>query len=125
MKKIAFIFSLVLISLFSTCNATNDGPSATTMARQFAYYVAHGDAIKASLSVTPETDITNYVTNIHSEIEQLGGLEKIVIKNEETVNENKVIVTLAFVCKKEGASIEKTYTLLLENNTWKIATDKL
>ena len=66
-----------------------------------------------------------YVDQKHSEIEELGGLEKIIIGNEEVVNENTVKVSLIFVCKKENATVKETYTLLKENGTWKIAADKL
>ena len=40
-------------------------------------------------------------------------------------HQNEMHVTLAYVCKKEGVVIERTYTLLKVNDTWKIATDKL
>lgn len=125
MKRIAFILSIVLISLFSTCNAVNDGPDARTMAKQFGFYVAHGDAVKASLNVNPETDITVYVSRVKAEIDQLGGLSKIVVDNEEVVSENEVRITVSFICKREDASIQKTYTLLKVDDSWKIAMDKL
>lgn len=125
MKKIAFILSFILISLFSISNAQTSGPNASATARQFGYYVAYGDAMKSSHAVVPETDMSAYVDQKHSEIEELGGLAKIVIGNEEVVNENTVKVSLIFVCKKEDATVKETYTLLKENGTWKIAADKL
>lgn len=125
MKKIAFILSFVLISLFSTCNAQTNAPGASAMARQFGYYVAHGDAVKASLAVNTGTDISPYVDRIKAEIDQLGGIDKIIVENEEIVNENEVNVTVIFVCKKEDATVQKSYTLLKVNDSWKIAMDKL
>lgn len=125
MKRIAFILSIVLISIFSTCNAVNDGPGASATAKQFGYYVAFGDAVKASITVNPETDITVYVNRVKAEIDQLGGLDKIVIDNEEVIGENEVKVTISFICKKEDAKVQKTYTLLRVNDTWKIEMDKL
>lgn len=125
MKKIAFILSFALISIFSTCNAVNDGPGASETARQFGYYVAFGDAVKASLNVNPETDITAYVEHVKAEIDQLGGLDKIIIDNEEVISENEVKITVSYICKKEDAKVKKIYTLLKVNDTWKIAMDKL
>jgi hypothetical protein len=125
MKRIAFILSIVLISLFSICNAQTSESPAGTMARQFGLYAAYGDAMKATLTVTPETDMTSYVNQLKDEIDLNGGLEEVKILKEKAKNQNEMHVTLAYVCKKEGVVIERTYTLLKVNDTWKIATDKL
>ena len=95
------------------------------MARQFGLYAAYGDAMKATLTVTPETDMTSYVNQLKDEIDLNGGLEEVKILKEKAKNQNEMHVTLAYVCKKEGVVIERTYTLLKVNDTWKIATDKL
>lgn len=125
MKKIAFILSFALISLFSICNAQTSGSAASTMARQFGLYAAYGDAVKASLTVSPETDMTAYVNQLKDEIDLNGGLQEIKILKEKAKNQNEMHVTLAYVCKKEGVVIEKTYILLKENDTWKISANKL
>ncbi len=95
------------------------------MARQFGLYAAYGDAMKATLTVTPETDMTSYVNQLKDEIDLNGGLEDVKILKEKAKKQNEMHVTLAFLCKKEGVVIERTYTLLKVNDTWKIATDKL
>ena len=87
--------------------------------------VAFGDAVKASFNVSPSSDITEYVNQAKDEIDQNGGLKEILIDNEEVVNSNESKVTVTFVCKKEDVKIQKTYTLLKQNDSWKIATDKL
>lgn len=125
MKKIAFALSFILISLFSVCNAQSNSSNASAMARQFGFYVAHGDAVKGTLAVTPEMDITAYVNQLKSEIDLNGGLQEIKILKEKTKNKNEMQVTLAYVCKKEGVVIEKTYTLLLVDNQWKVVANKL
>lgn len=125
MKRIACILSFVVFAFISTCSAVNDGPTASATARQFGYYVAFGDAVKASLTVNPETDITMYVITTKAEIDLLGGLNNIIIDNEEVINENEMKVTIIYVCKKEDAKITKTYTLLKVDDTWKIEMDKL
>lgn len=125
MKKIAFALSFVLISLFSICNAQTIASDAGAMARQFGYYAAFGDATKASLSVTPSNDVASYVSSVKAEVDELGGIAKIFVENEEIINENEAKVSLVFVCKKEDAQIHKTYILRKVNSTWKIATDKL
>lgn len=125
MKKIALILCLFVFSFVSVCSAQSSCPEVAATAKQFGYYAAFGDATKASLSVTPETDITVYVNGIKSEIDQLGGLDKIIVGDEESINGNESKVTVTYVCKKEGASIQKTYTLIKTDSSWKIAMDKL
>lgn len=125
MKRIAFILCLVAFAFISTSNAQSSCPEVAATARQFGYYAAFGDATKASLVVSPETNITVYVNGLKSEIDQLGGLDKIVVGNEETVGANEVKVTVTYICKKEEAVLQKTYTLIKEESSWKIAMDKL
>ena len=125
MKRIAFILSFVLISLFSICNAQTCESKASAMARQFGYYAAFGDAVKASMVVSPNNDITPYVNRFKTEIDELGGIDKIIVESEEVMNENEMKVSLMFVCKKEDTAVHKTYILVKENNSWKIAMDKL
>lgn len=125
MKRIAFILSFVLISLFSICNAQTCESKASAMARQFGYYAAFGDAVKASMVVSPSNDITPYVNRFKTEIDELGGIDKIIVESEEVMNENEMKVSLMFVCKKEDTVVHKTYILVKENNSWKIAMDKL
>ena len=69
--------------------------------------------------------MTSYVSSVKAEVDELGGIAKIFVENEEIINENEAKVSLVFVCKKEDAQIHKTYILRKVNSTWKIATDKL
>ncbi len=121
MKKVIFAFALFMVSLFPVSQAFAENPEPSSFARQFGYYVAYGDALKASFTVSPSNDITYYVERMKSDIDQMGGLLDIVIENQEYVSETEAHVTISYVCKKEGSKIEKTYTLLFIDDSWKIS----
>ena len=125
MKRIAFVISIILISLLSVCKAQNNVTASSETARQFGYYVAFGDNIKAAFNIVPEADITEYVSQTKNEIEQLGGLKDIIVDNEEIVSAKEAVVTLTYICRKEDAKVQKTYTLLKVGDDWKISADKL
>lgn len=125
MKKIAFVLSFILISLFSICDAQTSASGSGAAARSFGYYAAFGDTLKAKAHVTHKDIVTPYVNHIKAEVDKLGGLDEIVVESEEIINDKEAKISLIYVCKNENAKLQKTYILLKTKNYWIIESDKL
>ncbi len=124
MKKIFFVLAILTMSLFPVCKANNPDVSAKETAKQFGYYVAFGDAVKADLIAVYTSDHRNfmveYITPIKADILENGGLDKISVIGEEVITANvKTNVTIAYECKL-GEVIKQTYTLIMVDGAWKI-----
>lgn len=125
MKKIIFALVILLTCSFSVCKASNDGSPAADAARQFGFYVGHGDGVKAGLMAISAHSLFNYAQSVKAECDGLGGLVDVSVINEEVVVENQeVIVTVVFHCKNEGKQIEKKYTLVWVDGKWKVDFSK-
>lgn len=129
MKRIFFVLTILTLSLFPDCKAVNPEVSATEVTKQFGYYVAHGDAVKAELNVVytseQRNNLSTHINSVKSEIENAGGLKQIVVEGEQViVAGEQTIVTIVWECQ-DGKRIKQAYTLIVVDNSWRIDMGQL
>jgi|GEM_PF-3703424 len=129
MKRVFFILTMITLSIFPACKANTAAQPADEAAKQFGYYVAHGDVLKAELCAINTTDHRNfmdqYVSEIKSQIDNNGGLKQVTTRDEEIlVSGQKTKITVVWECKG-GQVIEKSFILINEDGIWKIDMEQL
>lgn len=120
MKKAIFTLLAILTVTFGIANPLDNNGPASSAARQFGFYIGHGDAVKAELMVTNSEQLAAHIASVRELLVKHGGLKDVQVV-QETVVEGKTHVTIAYVSKDDSFKWEQTYELSEDGNgRWKV-----
>lgn len=132
MKKI-FIACAMLIAVVLCANKSfAQSASVTEAARQFGFYVAHNDGIKAGMMLVDPAEsatLTSHINLIQDKINSKGKFYGVEIVSSTSFSAREASVIVQYKCEDSDTMseyhIQVAYVFQLVDDQWKLSTKNL